>query len=396
MADLSVENRGWNSSWMDPPPSTWMPELHGDELHHAWKFAAGVNPDGSPKHHTKHTVARYDIKRAAVIANKPPTQKESAKASRKRYKDKAARELDAKKTASMNKIMFALQVKISDGPLSDEDAFRYVLNLIGDRVSETGKQLMDALGGNTLREALWDGRAPVAIYPSATRGHGGVGGSAAEGIRFIVNDPSPVLRCAPDNQHFKFMDTGFKDLDLSYVPIYITYSYANCTTMERAFQLFFDYLTIGSQRLWKQSGAGNFGRSLRSCDMKYVERTGDKSPKFMVGLTILSNVSVIEKGVDENGSDVVKLITGGNGTKCTVNQPKMSVPLMTKSQEIARDAAWATLPRRGYAAADEIMEECTGHGAQRGEFGIVELIDAGARPYELDDMVVDEDVAHKI
>ena len=54
----------------------------------------------------------------------------------------------------------------------------------------------------------------------------------------------------------------------------------------------------------------------------------------------------------------------------------------------------------GTAAADEIMDECTGHGAQYREFIRIELINAGARGNELDDMIeqlVDEDLPdHKI
>jgi hypothetical protein len=114
--------------------------------------------------------------------------------------------------------------------------------------------------------------------------------------------------------------------------------------MESALQLFFDYLTV-SQKLWKQSGAGIFHRKLRPVDIDYIKSTGDLSPKFMVGITIISNVSVVEQEIDINGKEIVKFVTAGAGVKCSVHQPKMSTPIMTKSQESARAAAYDTLTR---------------------------------------------------
>ena len=71
----------------------------------------------------------------------------------------------------------------------------------------------------------------------------------------------------------------------------------------------------------------------------------DLSPKFMVGITIISNVSVVEQEIDINGKEIVNFMTAGAGVKCSVHQAKNSTPMMSKSQESARVAAYATVPR---------------------------------------------------
>jgi hypothetical protein len=237
----------------------------------------------------------------------------------------------------------SVEVDVDETPLSDQEAFNRVLAIIGDKDSVVGAKIFDTLGEQTLRQAFWDGCGNHAMYPCAARGNAGVDiGAAAESIRFMVKDPGPILRHADDNKDFKYSQESFKELGLVYIPIYITNSYANCTTFESAFQLFFDFLPIGSHRLWKQSGTGVFHRPLRTGDMKYIKETGDLNPKFFFGITVLKNVNVVEMEID---SEVVKSITGGNEVACNVNQPILSTPIMTKSQEEARAAVYATLPR---------------------------------------------------
>ena len=112
--------------------------------------------------------------------------------------------IHVKKAAVVERFILANQIEISEEKLSDGDAFKLVLHMISDKDSDIGKKLLDALGGKTLREAFWDKPSSSSMYISSTRGDGGVGGSAAESIRFTVNDPAPVLRHADDNRHFKF------------------------------------------------------------------------------------------------------------------------------------------------------------------------------------------------
>ena len=77
--------------------------------------------------------------------------------------------------------------------------------------------------------------------------------------------------------------------------------------------------------------------------MNYIENSGDKNPKFVFGITIINNVSVVERTTDSNGKNVVSCIKGGLGTKCKVNQPRSHKPFCNKSQRKALAEAQATL-----------------------------------------------------
>jgi hypothetical protein len=51
----------------------WRPELKGEELALAWKYAAGVNPDGRPKNAAQHKCRRTTIKRNLKCLEKTTT-----------------------------------------------------------------------------------------------------------------------------------------------------------------------------------------------------------------------------------------------------------------------------------------------------------------------------------
>ena len=231
---------------------------------------------------------------------------------------------------------------IGTGVLSDEDAFKYVVEIMDDKTTAMGKDIFDALGGMTLRTSLWDGGFNGAVYALTARGEA-FGGGHAEYIRFLVNNRrNPSTLTHPDGKHFKYSDPEFKNLQTTFVPLRICNSYANCTTMESAFQLLFDFLEVGSQRLWLRSGNGRSNLALRKSDMKYIEVTGDKNPKFVFGITIIKNVSV-ERTTDSNGKEIASFITAGIGTRCKVNQPFRPKPFCNKSQRKALDTAQQTL-----------------------------------------------------
>ncbi|KAJ1469360.1 hypothetical protein T484DRAFT_1754508 [Baffinella frigidus] len=238
-------------------------------------------------------------------------------------------------------------VDIGEASLTDFDAFKYILELLDDTSSAVGRTIVDALGGLTLREAFWEGKSNSAMYALMSRGCATTGESKAEFIRFLLrnNTNTPILTNGDNGQHFKYTDEAFKGLGLVYCPIGAFDTYADVTTLESAFQLFFDFLEVGSQRLWKVSGVGHSSLVLRKCDLTYITRTDDKNLRFMFGITIMKNVAVVKRTADAQVTDAVVSITAGTrGTKCNVNQGPRRTPIMNESQKDARDAAYATLP----------------------------------------------------
>jgi hypothetical protein len=238
-----------------------------------------------------------------------------------------------------------------DKPLTDEAAFDEAYNIFHDKESTMGKVLFEALGGMTPREAFWDGKSrDLAMYVSAARGDGGAGKSNAEGIRFLVkNGKNTTVLTHMDGKDFKYGDRAFKNLELVYCPVYVSRSYADCTKVESALQLLFNFLEVGSKRLWLRSGVGRFHRPLRSCDMKFIENperdAKDMNLSFMCGITILKNVEVLARNTDsDSGKDIVTSIRAGLGTTCNVNQPKRGKPVCSVEQ---KTALVSTLKRLG-------------------------------------------------
>jgi hypothetical protein len=236
-------------------------------------------------------------------------------------------------------------VDISATSLSDEEAFKYIVNLMDDTESLVGKGIYEALGGMTLRTAYWEGKSDSAMYALMSRGDATVGGCKAEFSRFLVANATntPILTRGDDNQSFKYTDKLFQDLGLIYCPIRAFDNYADVTTLESAFQLLFDFLEVGRQRLWKVSGVGKSTLPLRKCDKLYIERTNDKKLVFMFGITIMRNVTVVERKTEASGKEIVTCITGGLGTKCNVNQGTRRAPIINESQRTALVKAQASI-----------------------------------------------------
>ncbi|KAJ1465446.1 hypothetical protein T484DRAFT_1757416, partial [Baffinella frigidus] len=229
--------------------------------------------------------------------------------------------------------------------LSEENACKLALKLFDDRDSTMGKALFDALGGKTLREAFWNGNSTDAIYVLASRGVGNIGASQAEGIRFLVNNKhaKTTILTKMDGNNFNYSNKEFKKMDLVYCPVYMSNSYADCTAVESVLQLLLNFLEVGSRRLWLQSNVGRYNRPLRTCDMQYIDRLEKegkhedvKNIKFVCGITILKNVSVLERKTDPvTGKDVVTSIKTGDGTTCMVHQPLKKPLYSSEAQKSA-------------------------------------------------------------
>ena len=361
---------------MIPPPANWKPKLKGTMRAWIGKRAAGFNKDGSCKSKGANTKYRSRIIRTEllrvthmkdkseltpedhIVLEKEKLYKTSSISRGRKYintpngKEKnhainvvIRKRLQDKRAVCVENFIKENEIDIDTVILSDEGAFNYILNLLDDKNSQIGKGIFDALCGMTLREAFWDGGFDGAMYALTSRGDASIGAAQSEAVRFITCNyqNAPVLSRGSDGKRFKYSDKEFKDLELVYCPIWIGSTYANCTTVESAFQLLFDFLTIGQHRLWLKSGVGRSKLALRKCDMKYIEDSGDKNPKFMCGITIIKNVSVLERNTDSRGKDVVAYITGGQGTTCKVNQPKNPKPIWNKSQRKALKTAQETL-----------------------------------------------------
>ena len=366
---------------INPPPTNWKPtnwnpELDGGSRDMAWRYAAGLNTDGSNKTSIQHKMVRYNVTKQETlglirqkkhscrteeeniilkkyseqvadsmkISSKYKKTPEGKKVIKQRY-TRSSLKILKKKSDKVEKFLQETGMDIDAGGLTDQDAFKFVLEFIEDYESVAGKAIFDALGGMTLRTAFWEGGSNASMYALTSRGAADVGGATAEYVRFLLRNAMnmPILTHAGNRKRFKYGDQEFKDLELIYCPIKSYNSFADVTTLESAFQILFDFLEIGSKRLWKVSGHGKSSLLLRKVDMQYIETTGDKYPKFMFGITILKNVSVLRRSTDVNGNDKPVSITAGRGTKCNVNWPVRLTPIVSKSQGEALARAKAIL-----------------------------------------------------
>ncbi|KAJ1471191.1 hypothetical protein T484DRAFT_3649137 [Baffinella frigidus] len=302
-----------------PPPAGWRNDLDEDERAELW---------------SKRTPEEIDTIRE-------DTERREKKADRNQA---AQMRLDEEK---MEDVLLYVELKglpvANQAPLPDTDACKIVL--FDDRDSIMGKFLYDALGGKTLREACWNGNSTDAIYVLASRGMGNIGASYAEYIRFLVGNKSAktTVLTKMDGNNFKYTNPEFKKLDLVYCPVYVSNSYADCTAVESVLQLLLNFLEIGSRRLWLQSNVGRYHRPLRTSDMLYIDRLENagknedaKNINFVCGITILKNVSVLERKIDPvTGNDVVSSIKAGLGTTCMVHQPLKKPHYSSEAQKAA-------------------------------------------------------------
>ena len=62
-ASIRKDGKSVGGRPIKPPPVNWRPDLTGSDLAWAWKYAAGVNTDGSAKNADQHKCARCAINR---------------------------------------------------------------------------------------------------------------------------------------------------------------------------------------------------------------------------------------------------------------------------------------------------------------------------------------------
>jgi hypothetical protein len=341
-------------------PAHMKPELVGDARTELWKFAAGVHKDGSVKSPAAHSQARAAILREAKINEvQAKDECEWTEEDHALMKDEVSRKLRvAEKNRARQKKMMKEQLDVAnafiekhptllvsnENPLSEQEAFDVAFNLIDDKDSEYGKFLFETLGQKTLRDVFWDGTPGFAMYILSSRGMGNVGNSHAEGIRFLVNNQSAATTVLThmEGNHFNYGDQAFKNLELVYCPVGVYNSWADCTAVEAALQHLFNFLEVGSQRLWLRSGVGQDKRPLRGRDMRYIEKlkadgaSDEMNLKFVCGITILKNVEVLSRSTDINGKNIVNSIKAGKlGTICRVHQPLKPTPCLKPAQEAA-------------------------------------------------------------
>ncbi|KAJ1482394.1 hypothetical protein T484DRAFT_1747609 [Baffinella frigidus] len=351
-----LRSKGVGRDELIPPPAGWRNDLDEDERAELWRYAAGLNDDDTSKTASAHSDARRDIRwKDKVDAAKQTNPGERTLEEINTILEDIKRKAGSVDRSRANRMIIAAEKMeaallwaalkglpvANQAPLSETDACNIVFKLFDDRDSI----LFDALGGKTLREACWNGNSTDAIYVLASRGMGDVGASSAEGIRFLVNNTGnkTTVLTKMDGDDFKYSNKEFKKLDLVYCPVYMSNSFADCTAVELVFQLLLNFLEIGSRRLWLQSNVGRYHRPLRTCDMQYIDRLETegnhedaKNIKFVCGITILKNVSVLERKTDPvTGKDVVASIKTGSGTTCMVHQPLKNPLYSSEAQKSA-------------------------------------------------------------
>ncbi|KAJ1464370.1 hypothetical protein T484DRAFT_3645653 [Baffinella frigidus] len=353
-----------------PPDCSWARErshLSKEEFDEAWMYAGGEDKNGNYKSATAHTDKRGSIRwDHKVLVAMSKNECDRSPAERAVIEKEEARKLDAKeydaayvlkRAAEKLEITHALvkenNIRIVEKIRNAKDAFDFAFNLFDDKDSEYGKLIFETLDGMTLREAFWDGKSDRAMYILASRGMGDVGRSDAESIRFLVKNSGSATTVLThmDGTDFKYRDPAFKKLEHVYCPVGVFESYGDCTAVEAALQLIFNFLEVGSKRLWLQSGIGFDSRPLRGRDIRFIKKMQedggyqkDNQLVFVCGITILKNVEVLSRGEDINGKDIVTSIKAGSGTTCRVHQPKQGKPVCNIEQTAA---LVATLQRLG-------------------------------------------------
>ncbi|KAJ1464260.1 hypothetical protein T484DRAFT_3646454 [Baffinella frigidus] len=345
-----------------PPDCSWARERSNwskEAFDEAWRFAAGTDENGNYKSATAHSQRRESIRwdHKVLVAmskdegDRSPAERaviEKEEALKLHTKEYGAA-YDLKKAAEKLEITHALMkennIRIVEKIRNAKDAFDLAFNLFDDKDSEYGKLIFETLGGKTLREAFWDGKSDdLAMYILASRGMGDLGRSQAESIRFLVGNsgsPTTVLTHM-DGTDFKYSERAFKKLEPVYCPVGVFESYGDCTAVEAALQLIFDFLEVGSKRLWLQSGIGLDSRPLRGRDIRLIKKMQedggyqkDNQLVFVCGITILKNVEVLSRGENINGKDIVTSIKVGSGTTCRVHQPMAPNPRCNVEQTAA-------------------------------------------------------------
>jgi hypothetical protein len=341
---------------MIPPPATWRPELVGEKRTERWRYAAELKNDGIAKTAKAHEHARRIIIRDARVdeakgkksCDRTPDDHTAIKEEKDRKAETKQRNAThaTKRQQEKQDVCNAFLEKhpellaATDKPLTEEEAFDIAFKLFDDKDSVCGKDLFDALGSNTLRQALYEPNPSSAIYVGVGRFFGD------ESYRFLVQNshcPTTVLT-RMDGINFKARDQDYKNLELVSIPIGFYRSWSDCTAVEAALQLILDDLEVGSQRLWLRSGVGRDRRQLRVRDANYIEKLKAKGEDcdltFVCFITILKNVEVISRCQDTvTGNDVVESIKAGSGTICRVHQPKKPSPICKDpAQKAALDA----------------------------------------------------------
>jgi hypothetical protein len=144
----------------------------------------------------------------------------------------------------------------------------------------------------------------------------GQGYSEAE--RFILNDPVPILTEYDTGKRYKVGTDSYKDLGMTYIPLVQFDTACACSAFETKLQVLFDSRRYGIQRLWKQAGAGKLYQKYRRCDINYMQKTGDYSPVFTVGMSVIPHVRM----QSSNSAHYVTSMTSGvEGQLSAINPP---------------------------------------------------------------------------
>jgi hypothetical protein len=183
-------------------------------------------------------------------------------------------------------------------------------------------KIIDALKGFTLREAFIKRKLYASIYPWLARGTGvdkRPGQNYAECVRFLVKDPNPILTNGDEGgKHYRTGTDGFNNLGLVSITLAEFDTASACSRFESYVQKFLDTRRYGIEKLFKQAGAGKLYQLYRRCDVNFMIRSGDHSPVFTCGITVLHDVRMASCNA---ANHVTSMRSGEEGQLSLINKP---------------------------------------------------------------------------
>jgi hypothetical protein len=179
-------------------------------------------------------------------------------------------------------------------------------------------KIIDSLQGFTLREAFVKRKLYASIYPWFARGSGLETGYA-ECFRFLV-DPNPILTNGQDKgKHYRVGTESFNNLGLVSITLAEFDSAWAAAAFEAYVEKYLDSRRYGTEKLFKKAGAGKLYQQYRRCDVNYMIRSGDHSPVFTCGVTILHDVRIASCNAAHH---VTSMRSGEDGQLSLINKRK--------------------------------------------------------------------------
>ena len=201
--------------------------------------------------------------------------------------------------------------------IKDQQIERMFQTLLDSRSSK----IVDALQGFSLREAFMKRKLYASIYPWLARGTGvdkRPGQHYTESVRFLIK-PNPILTNGDEGgKHYRIGTEGFNNLGLVSITLAEFDTASACSRFESYVQKYLDTRRYGMEKLFKKAGAGKLYQHYRRCDVNYMVRSGDHSPVYTCGITVLHDVRMASCNA---ANHVTSMRSGDEGQLSLINKP---------------------------------------------------------------------------